>query len=430
MTTNNPDQDQIQQNTAGTVLLGDVAPPPGPVATVAASIPVESSPALTGAVNTAGLNSLSEAAVNKEGTVKEECSVHGDENHQVNVNRSCVAEDIAVEQQDQVIPVHVPLPAPEPTPLRSPAPPSDSRKLDMVLMKLDDILVRLSRLEGAIASSDGSGTASKSSAARVIKTKTKNILASMVKTAQGAPVEEVNLHYYDNGYHVLPEGWILPRLSFEGLMMYWYFGDPSAGVPPLIKVAGTEFKNLPRGVRKRSDMKYLMKHVERKGKNENCFIDNLNDWTPDSVRNLYARTKQFFEYPNKSSAQTKFDKLSWETVCHNVRRNKGILVGEEAPAPAQLINIDNPIPIPSTEPEIPAPSPATAPIATTEQTQPEQAQPAQAPSEKTSPEQAPQAQAIVPQTNIPFSGNAPEVDVIMTDVPPEKMPKHDVLHSI
>ena len=60
-----------------------------------------------------------------------------------------------------------------------------------------------------------------------------------------------------------------------------------------------------------------------------CFVDDINLWSMDSVRTLFNQTRTYFEYPNKSSTQTKFEKLSWETVCHNLRRNKGVLVGED-----------------------------------------------------------------------------------------------------
>ena len=212
-------------------------------------------------------------------------------------------------------------------------------KMDMILGKLDEILTRLDRIEALTV---GGNLSMKSGAAArgIIKPKMK-----VMKTPQGTSIQEINLHYYDNEYHVLPQGWILPKLNFEGLMQFWYIGDPSSGVPPLIKVGGTEFKNLPRGVRKRSDMKYLMKHVERKGKELGCFVEGINEWSLDSVRTLFDHTRSYFEYPNKSSTQTKFEKLSWETVCHNLRRNKGVLVGED-PLHSQTEEMDHGIQIP------------------------------------------------------------------------------------
>ena len=268
-------------------------------------------------VNTAGLNSLSEAAV--KGMDHDDSITNG-----AATNNSVVPVTSGTTQEGHPIPSGT-----DETESSTTAANSNSigRKLDLILTKLDDLSSRLERVESLAIG----GSLAAKSAARLSKPRNKTPLT--MKTAQGNPIQEINLHFYDNEYHVLPESWVLPRLSFEGLMHFWYLGDPSAGVPPLIKVGGTEFKNLPRGVRKRSDMKYLMKHVERKGKELGCYIENINDWTADAVRNLFARTKEFFEYPNKSSAQTKFDKLSWETVCHNLRRNKGILVGEDPHEP-------------------------------------------------------------------------------------------------
>lgn len=238
----------------------------------------------------------------------------------------------------------------------------------LIMSKLNNISARLDRIEAAlgITTCTTDDTANTSSAATVItstnitaitnkptKSKMKTTIpwthhpngqhlpspTSHSSSPTQSSTNEVNLHFYDNEYHCLPQHWVLPRLSFEGLMVYWFLGDPSNGVPPLIKVGGTEFKNIQRGVRKRSDMKYLMKHVERKGREENCYMDHVKDWTPDNVRLLFDQTNKYFDYPNRNSPHTKFDKLSWETVCHNVRRNKGVLVGEELPSPSTLISV-------------------------------------------------------------------------------------------
>ncbi len=229
-------------------------------------------------------------------------------------------------------------------------PPTQENKMDMVLNKLDEILARLDRIE-AMAAAGGNIGGAKPTVRGGVKPKLKNGPSAMVKSILGSSIQEINLHFYDNEYHVLPQGWILPKLNFEGLMQFWYLGDPSSGVPPLIKVGGTEFKNLPRGVRKRSDMKYLMKHVERKGKEIGCFIEDINDWSLEAIRNLFNQIRSYFEYPNKSSTQTKFEKLSWETVCHNLRRNKGVLVGED-PQQVQSEEMDHPIPIPEPDPNV------------------------------------------------------------------------------
>mmetsp|Transcript_25410 Transcript_25410/g.37992 ORF Transcript_25410/g.37992 Transcript_25410/m.37992 type:complete len:446 (-) Transcript_25410:237-1574(-) len=337
MSTKQPDQqDQQQQNdqTTLTVDTHDAILDNSTAAdTVAAA--VAAAAAAAPSVDTAGLNSLSEAAMKGIGTTD------GTGNNTTNIsgiNEECKTTIAQVEQVKEEA-FDAMMATASATATASAAAATNDSKIDMVLTKLDTILERLNRIEAMAgagmgrrpmpSSSLSPSPNSKQTLLRQGKTRVKNTCPSMMKTLQGAPINEMSLHFYNNEYHVLPEGWVLPRLSFEGLVQFWFLGDPTAGVPPLIKVGGTEFKNLPRGVRKRSDMKYLMKHVERKGRELGCYIDNIDDWTIGSVRNLFARTKQYFEYPNKSSAQTKFDKLSWETVCHNLRRNKGYLLGEE-----------------------------------------------------------------------------------------------------
>lgn len=231
---------------------------------------------------------------------------------------------------------------------------SDSDKIDMALVKIDAIMSKLDRIESALLASNRLSTSTTNSGGAIGGASKAKLARAWPdpyrksgKSTSASSSQEPNLHFYDNQYHVFPQDWVLPRLSFEGLMVYWFLGDPSVGVPPLMNVGGSEFKNLSRGVRKRSDMKYLMKHVERKGREAGCYIDDFNDWTDDAVRNLYAKVRKYFEYATKSSAQTKFDKLSWETVCHNVRKAKGILVGENPPEPSSITAIDIQSPVES-----------------------------------------------------------------------------------
>lgn len=232
--------------------------------------------------------------------------------------------------------------------------------MDLVLSRLDDIASRLNRIERAlnimptITSATANRTMAKpsafNSAAESLKAK------SLIKNGAGA-AGHLNLHFYDNEYHVLPQDWSIPRLTFEGMIVYWYLGDSSSGVPPLVKIGGSEFKTLPRGVKKRSDMKFLMKHVERKARDEGCFIENVNEWTQDAVRTLYAKTRKYFDYPSKTTAQTKFDKLSWETICHNLRKHK-VLVGEELPLPSEIVDVDAGADLPETSEGVASPDDA------------------------------------------------------------------------
>lgn len=348
MTTKQPDQNNIPLIEAVTAAATATATATDTATTNATSVEVPVKPfetvedaiadntpnpnigmTIASTVDTAGLNSLSEAAMKGIRST----SSHGGHDdtgtdHNQNQNPNEESKSIAVGQvRDQTLDVMMAAAA-----ATSGTTETYASKIDLVLSKLDTILVRLDRIEAMTTTTrtERSSPTTKAATNRPVRPRVKNTCPSMMKTLQGAPIHEMNLHFYDNEYHVLPEGWVLPRLSFEGLMEYWYLGDPSSKVPPLINVGGTEFKSLPRGVRKRSDMKYLMKHVERKARELGCYIDNINNWSIESVRNLYARTRQFFEYPNKSSAQTKFDKLSWETICHNLRRNKGVLLGEES----------------------------------------------------------------------------------------------------
>ena len=80
-------------------------------------------------------------------------------------------------------------------------------------------------------------------------------------------------------------------------------------------------------------MRYLMSHVERAGKEANCWEADPRMWTKAKVLRLYDMQNHCFKY--KYKRECRFHELDWTTIKNKVYYNKGRLVGEAEPVQAQ-----------------------------------------------------------------------------------------------
>jgi len=138
-------------------------------------------------------------------------------------------------------------------------------------------------------------------------------------------------HVYGGAFHMLPEGWRVPSMTFVQFISMWLTGDKENGVPPLYKVTIHHLKEhatQPRRVR--SDFQYIMSHVARIGTSRNVWYGyNNHEWTTGQTLILYEHIYHKFCYPHKGKKRERFDEFSWRTVVNLVRNHKGQLVGEE-----------------------------------------------------------------------------------------------------
>ena len=115
------------------------------------------------------------------------------------------------------------------------------------------------------------------------------------------------------------------------MLSMWYCGDISKNIPPYRLLKGADVKHLKGGKQKLSNMKSLVKHVERAA----VEIANLPDlvkqqWSPRDVLDLYYAVKHLFEFPSLIDKRTqRFEQLNWKTFYNILSKRKGRLYGEQ-----------------------------------------------------------------------------------------------------
>ena len=90
---------------------------------------------------------------------------------------------------------------------------------------------------------------------------------------------------------------------------------------------------LPRANHVLCAMRYLMSHVERAGKETNCWEAESRMWTQAKTLRLYDMVNHRFKY--KYKREYRFHALAWMAIKNKVYYNKGRLVGEAEPVQVQ-----------------------------------------------------------------------------------------------
>lgn len=128
----------------------------------------------------------------------------------------------------------------------------------------------------------------------------------------------------------VPEGFILPKMSLQTLITYWYCGSRQPSVPPLrILIAGRDFPNKKSMKIVLCQMKRLITHVNRAGVMER-FDFSQQQWTTRRGTMLYEAVAHRFAFPTKSGHyERRHIHLSWKTVHELLVLNYCKLVGEQ-----------------------------------------------------------------------------------------------------
>ena len=90
-------------------------------------------------------------------------------------------------------------------------------------------------------------------------------------------------------------------MTFVQLITMWLTGDQENGVPPLRKVTVYHWRNhATQHCRIRSDMQFLMKHVERVARSNGVQKENPHVWTTGETLELYESVVSKFKYQSSS----------------------------------------------------------------------------------------------------------------------------------
>ena len=93
------------------------------------------------------------------------------------------------------------------------------------------------------------------------------------------------------------------------------------------------------GKQKLSNMRSLVKHVERAARMANVEHLILRRWEPRGVLDLYGAVKHFFSFPNLVGKQhtRRYEQLCWKTYYNIlITKRKGRLYGEVTDTPASV----------------------------------------------------------------------------------------------
>lgn len=132
-------------------------------------------------------------------------------------------------------------------------------------------------------------------------------------------------HTWGEKFHMLPETWVFPHgMNMQVLMNLWFCGIESEGVPPFRFVKkGCEVHHIPRGTKVLSDMKYLMKHMQRAI--EELGMWSEDNWTEQRVRAVYNIVNGRFNF----KSNPRYHSLAWSTTARALYRRKGKMIGED-----------------------------------------------------------------------------------------------------
>ena len=95
------------------------------------------------------------------------------------------------------------------------------------------------------------------------------------------------LHAYGGKFHILPKEYVIPTLTLASFLAFFLVGLPQEGVPPFRLVKPVDLKESNKGKKTNAkiltDMKQMMKFVERAGRELNVWEEDPGRLTPATV---------------------------------------------------------------------------------------------------------------------------------------------------
>ena len=114
------------------------------------------------------------------------------------------------------------------------------------------------------------------------------------------------------------------------MLCMWYCGDISKNIPPYRLLKAVDVKELKGGKQKLSNMRCLVRHVERGAAIVNLRHLVKKKWETRDVLDLYHAVKHLFEFPSLvNGKQRRFEQLGWKTFYNILAKRKGRLYGEQ-----------------------------------------------------------------------------------------------------
>ena len=131
--------------------------------------------------------------------------------------------------------------------------------------------------------------------------------------------------------HNVPENFVLPRMTLQTFITYWFCGSNQPHCPPLKYVKHNDFPGKERYMRTvLAQMGRMMKEVVRAGRRVGFLHGNrLNLNNTGRATQLYEAVHKLFEFQSMSVGHDRrHSSLMWKTYHNTMQKNKWKLVGE------------------------------------------------------------------------------------------------------
>ena len=119
-----------------------------------------------------------------------------------------------------------------------------------------------------------------------------------------------------------------PSMPFPNLIQMWHCGDLAKNIPPYKMLRSADVKHLKHGSKKLSNMKTLMKHVDRAARLKDKSHLLKRSYTVEDTLVLYHEVKSCFAF-KPIRKRRRLEQISWKTYYNIIIKRKGVLVGFE-----------------------------------------------------------------------------------------------------
>jgi hypothetical protein len=128
----------------------------------------------------------------------------------------------------------------------------------------------------------------------------------------------------------VPQGFVLPKMSLQTLIIYWFCGSQQPRIPPLHMLkAHRDFPEKKNSMKSTlCQMRRLVHHVKRAGGIRGFSFIQGEAWTSGRATRLYELVAGMFAFPSVNNRERRHSQLSWKTVHDQLIKNDCKLVGE------------------------------------------------------------------------------------------------------
>mmetsp|Transcript_14128 Transcript_14128/g.26499 ORF Transcript_14128/g.26499 Transcript_14128/m.26499 type:complete len:139 (-) Transcript_14128:145-561(-) len=138
------------------------------------------------------------------------------------------------------------------------------------------------------------------------------------------------MYYWGGRLHNTPENFVVPKMTLQTLIVYWYCGSQHPAIPPLKYARCWDFKNKNTMRVTLSQMKRMIQEVERAaGYVGFDFGASGRIDSPGIATKLYEQISHLFHFPSHHSTR-RFAAMTWKTSFLDLQRNNFRFVGEES----------------------------------------------------------------------------------------------------